>query len=426
MSWAGTVAFRSFGCKLNQFETEFIREDFLRAGYREVEFSQPSDIYLINTCSVTAQSDYHARQAIRAARRRSPSSLIIATGCYAQLNPWILADLADLVLGNGEKGDVLHYLREVNGGGKVFTSPSSAFSTFPRMAIRELRGHTRAFVKIQDGCSTPCSFCIVPKARGRARHASIEEILSQIDSLVKAGYREVVLTGVNIGSLGTDLITLLQRLEEMELPQRVRLSSIEPTDFTPELIDFVAASHKVCPHFHIPLQSGDRGILQLMNRRYDPSFYEALIWELSSKIPQAGIGADVLVGFPGEGEKEYENTYHLVEKLPLAYLHVFSYSPREGTPAAKFPNQVSPVVKKERSLLMRKLGMEKWQRFRERFKGQSLEVLVERGRKDGLITGLTGNYIRVYINSERDSGNKLVKVIVSGLRGKGVEGKLVE
>lgn len=426
MPCQGKVAFRSFGCKLNQFETEFIREDFLRAGFREVGFSQLSDIYLINTCSVTSQSDYHARQAIRKARRLSPHSFIIATGCYAQLNPSALVGLADLVLGNREKRDVLHYLKGTNGGGKVFTSPSSGFSAIPRMVIGGFQGHTRAFIKVQDGCSTPCSFCIVPQARGRARSASLEDILSQIESLAQAGFKEVVLTGVNIGSLGANLIKLLERLEGMELPQRVRFSSIEPTDFTPELIDFVASSRKICPHFHIPLQSGDKGILQLMNRQYNPSFYEGFIRELRSKVPQAGIGADVLVGFPGEGEKAFRNTYQLVERLPLTYLHVFSYSPREGTPAAKFPDQVDPTVKNERSLLMRRLGMEKWRRFREGFLGQTLEILVERGEKEGFFTGLSGNYIRAYIKGGGKLRNRMVRVRTLGLKEKGVWGELVE
>lgn len=426
MPGRGTIAFRSLGCKLNQFETEFTRENFLRAGYREVNFSQVSDIYLINTCSVTSKSDYHARQAIRRARRLSPSSFIIATGCYAQLNPSALAGIADLVLGNREKLDVLHYLKEANGGGRVFTTPSSRFSAFQRMEINGFHGHTRAFIKVQDGCSTPCSFCIVPKARGRSRSAPVEDVLSQIESLSRAGYREVVLTGVNIGNLGGDLIKLLQRVEGMESPQRIRISSIEPMDFTGELIEFVANSRKVCPHFHIPLQSGDKGILQAMNRRYDPSFYEALIRELASKIPQVGIGADVLVGFPGEGEEAFRNTYQLVERLPLTYLHVFSYSPREGTPAARFPNQVYPATKKERSLLMRRLGMEKWRRFREEFLGQTLEILVERGKKEGFFSGLAGNYIRIYIKDGRGLENRLVRVRALGLQGKGIWGELIE
>jgi len=422
----GRIGLRSFGCKLNQFETEFIREEFLRAGYLEVEFSQVADLYLVNTCSVTSQSDYHARQAIRRARRLSPSSLIIATGCYAQTNPAALAGIADLVLGNREKADVLRYLGEVNSGEKVYTSPPSQFSTFPPMAIGGFQGHTRAFVKIQDGCSTPCSFCIVPLARGRARSAPLEAILSQIESLTRAGYQEVVLTGVNIGYLGPDLIELLKRLEGKDYPRRVRLSSIEPTDFTPELIDFVASSSKVCPHFHIPLQSGDKGILQLMNRQYDPKFYENLIWELNSKIPYAGIGADILVGFPGEKEEAFQNTYRLVEKLPLAYFHVFSYSPRKGTLAAEFPDQVDPPVKKRRSLLMRRLGMEKWRRFRERFLGQTLDILVEKGKREGVYTGLAGNYIRAYIRGGEKLENRLVKVEASGLQEKGVWGELIE
>ncbi len=426
MPSGGTVAFRSFGCKLNQYETQFIRENFLRAGYKEVHFSQASDIYLINACSVTSKSDYHARQAIRRARRRSPSSLIIATGCYAQLNPSALARIADIVLGNQEKGNALHYLRETNGGGRVFTTSSSEFSTFQPMKIREFCGHTRAFVKIQDGCSTPCSFCIVPKARGRARSAPLEDILSQIESLAQAGYREVVLSGVNIGTLGDDLIRLLQRLEGMDLPQRVRLSSIEPLDFTTELIDFVATSRKVCPHFHLPLQSGDQEILQAMNRRYDPAFYEELIWELNSRIPGVGIGADVLVGFPGESEKAFRNTYQLVERLPLAYLHVFSYSLRKGTPAAEFPYQVNPTVKSERSVLMRRLGMKKWQSFRERFLSQTLEVLVERNKKEGFFTGLSGNYIRVYIQHGKELGNAFLRVRLIDLKDKGVWGELVK
>jgi len=422
----GRIAFRSFGCKLNQFETEFIREDFLQAGYTEVDFSQASDVYLINTCSITSQSDYHARQAIRGARRRSPSSLIVATGCYAQTNPTALAEIADLVLGNLEKGDVLRYLRKPNSEGRVFISPSSGFSGFPKMAIGDFHGHTRAFIKIQDGCSTPCSFCIVPWARGRARSAPLEAILAQIETLGRAGYREVVLTGVNIGSLGSDLVKLLKKLEDRELPQRVRLSSIEPTDFTPELIDCVASSSKVCPHFHIPLQSGDEGILQLMNRRYGPKFYENLIWELNSKIPQAGIGADILVGFPGEREKAFQNTFQLVERLPLAYLHVFSYSRRKGTPAAKFPDQIAPPVKKQRSLLMRRLGMEKWRRFREGFLGQTLSILVEKGKRKGVYSGLAGNYIRAYIRDGKELENRLVRVKASSLQGKGVWGELLE
>jgi len=430
-----TVALTTIGCKLNQFETIGMREFFERRGYKIVPFSHPADIYVVNTCTVTGKSDYRSRQAIRKAFRLNPQSFIIVTGCYAQLSPRDVAQLegVDLVLGNREKFSLERYLQEPQKfpQPRIYTRDLRQVPDFPTYLIEAFPGYTRAFVKIQDGCDSNCSYCAVRLARGPNRSERPEIILEQVRRLVAAGYKEIVLTGIHLGTYGQDLspdlnlASLLRRLRDIAGLKRIRLSSIEPKEFTPELIEEIVNNERICRHLHIPLQSGDPHILRLMNRDYDPDYYFQLICRLKDLLPEMSIGSDVIVGFPGEGDGHFWNTYKFIETLPISYLHVFSYSRREGTPAAHFPDQVAGEVKKERSRLLRQLGKEKALAFKKGFLGQTVEVLIEntRDKDTGLLRGITDNYIKVLLTGPDDRMNEFYRVRITEIRDNRVMGE---
>ena len=409
------VAFSTIGCKLNQFETMGIRGFFEERGYQIVPFPSPADIYVVNTCTVTGKSDYRSRQAIRKALRTNPASFVVVTGCYAQLNPQEIARIkgVDLILGNDEKFFFSKYFIEPKklSSPAILTSDLASKTSFTTYSLKAFPGYTRAFVKIQDGCNASCSYCAVRGARGINRSENPEIIISQISQLVAAGHKEVVLTGIHLGTYGLDLgreislAGLLKRLRDISDLRKVRLSSVEPREFTPELIEEIADNPKVCRHLHIPLQSGDPDILRRMNRDYDPSYYYDLVTRLKSLMPDLAIGADVIVGFPGEEEQHFRNAYQFIQELPITYLHVFSYSKRKGTPAASFPQQVPTEIKRERSLELRRLGRQKNLAFKKGFLGKTVEVLVEntRDKETGLLKGITDNYIKVLLPDKQCS-----------------------
>ncbi len=418
-----TVAFFTLGCKLNQFETFGLEEQFRRRGYRVLPFGERASVYVVNTCTVTGKSDYRCRQTLRKARRRNPAATVIAVGCYAQTQPGALAGMpeVDLVLGNSEKGDVFSRLEGLGEGERVqVSSPDGAPAPFGQ--ISRFGTHTRAFVKIQDGCDSRCTYCIVPRARGPNRSRPPEDVISQVERLVEGGYREVVLTGVHLGTWGRDLspagslASLLRRIASVQGLGRLRLSSIEPTEFTPELVEAVA-SEKICPHLHIPLQSGSASVLEAMGRPYGPSGYRRLVEDLAAAVPDLGLGADVIAGFPGEGEREFAETVRLIESLPLSYLHVFPYSKRPGTPAAEFPGQVPPEEKERRALALRRLGREKAARYRRERLGRTYEALIENrpDGKTGLSRALTGNYLKALVPAPSEAANTMRKVRLSRL-----------
>ena len=442
-----TISVATLGCKVNQFESEALIDALEQRGYAVVPFEEGADITIINTCTVTHRADFQSRQMVRRASRSNPNSLIIATGCYPQVETDALLKMKGVhyLLGNGEKSRIPDLLPLMRKGEfpRVQVGDIGKERLFSETPLHSFHRHTRAFLKIQDGCNAYCSYCIVPHARGRSRSLQPERVVQNLKVLKARGFKEVVLTGIHLGVHGLDLnphfplAGLLRQLEKEETPDRIRLSSIEPGDFSPELISALSQSSKICPHLHIPIQSGDDDVLKMMNRDYGCSFLADLVRELHLKISNLSIGADVIVGFPGETEERFRHTYGLIESLPFSYLHVFPFSKRKGTPAFQFPRGVNEKEIKERADTMRDLGKQKRQAFYRRFLNQELSVLVE-GRKEkesGRWKGLSRNYIPVLLDNRNGAGehlddgdgvNQEWTVRVIELAEKGVIGKVLE
>ena len=439
-----TISIATLGCKVNQFESEALMSALEQRGYGLVPFGERADITIINTCTVTHRADFQSRQMVRRAFRSNPKSLIIVTGCYSQVEPEAIARIEGVkyLLGNREKGLIPDLLPMMQKGelSRIQVADIQKETLFSDTPLSSFHYHTRAFLKIQDGCDARCSYCIVPHARGRGRSLPPERALEHLKVLKERGFKEVVLTGIHIGSYGLDLSPpfslekLLRRIEEEETSHRIRLSSIEPLDFSEGLISFLSQSTKVCPHLHIPIQSGDDEILKKMNRNYDRSLLSDLIQELHQRIPNLSIGADVIVGFPGETEEKFKQTYELIKSLPLSYLHIFPFSKRKGTPASQFPQQVDEGKIKKRAEEMRELGKQKRQAFYRRFLDQELNVLVEdrREKGSGRWKGLSRNYIPVLLPHESGSEgepnwiNQEWTMKVIGFEENGVIGRVVE
>ena len=413
-----TVTIATLGCKVNQFESEAILDSLEQQGYQTVPFGDPADITLINTCTVTHRADFQSRQMVRKALRFSPNSLLIVTGCYAQVDPQAFAEMEGVtyLLGNKEKYFLSELLPQMEQGrlGRLQISEIEKETQFLDAPLTSFHRHTRAFLKIQDGCNGHCSYCIVPYARGPSRSLSPEAIVEHCASLKEKGFKEVVLTGIHIGAYGQDfsppfsLENLLERLEHAETPPRIRLSSIEPLDFSPTLISFLSHSIKICPHLHIPIQSGDDDILKKMNRSYASSFLSSLINDLHRRIPQLSLGADVIVGFPGETDEQFQHTLELIQTLPLSYLHVFPFSKRKGTPASGFPHPVRESTITERAEVLRTLGKRKRRSFHETFLHQELNVLIQarQDRRTACWKGLSRNYVPVLVTRDANSKDK--------------------
>ena len=438
-----TIAVATLGCKVNQFESEALIDALEQRGYRLIPLEEGADIAIINTCTVTHRADFQSRQMVRRASRYNQESLIIVTGCYPQVEPDAFLKMKGVhyVLGNGEKSQIPNLLPSMRKGDfpTVQVSDIQKDEFFSETPLHSFHQHTRAFLKIQDGCNAGCSYCIVPRARGRSRSLQPERVIENVKVLREEGFKEVVLTGIHLSAYGLDLDPpfplekLIKHLEKEDTPARIRLTSIEPKDFSPELISTLSGSNKICPHLHIPIQSGDDEILKKMNRDYDRSFLSDLVQELHVKIPKLCIGADVIVGFPGETEDKFKSTYRLVESLPFSYLHVFPFSKRKGTPAFQFPEQVDDKEIKKRAERMRELGHQKREAFYSRFLNQELSVLVEdRKEETGGWKGLSRNYIPVLladqkrVKKDRDWVNQEWSVTVTELAGKGVVGNVSE
>lgn len=415
-----TVALHTLGCKLNYAETSMIARQFLDRGYRVVELASGADVTVINTCSVTGRADRECRQLIRRSLRASKNSFVVVTGCYAQLEPEEVASIEGVgaVLGSREKFNIFdHVDPEARGSApQVHVSAISESDDFGIAYSSAESGRTRAFLKVQDGCDYNCSFCTIPLARGESRSQPIDACLAQARLLASQGYREIVLTGVNVGDYGKkgeeDLLSLLRQIEAVPGIARIRISSIEPNLLTDQIIDFVAASPIVCNHFHIPLQSGDDEILRSMRRRYGSAFYAGRINRIRSMIPDCGIGADVIVGFPGETDRHFAATVDFLDSLPLSYLHAFTYSERPNTPAARFAGQVPPEVRFERNRALRMLGRKKKSAFHERMTGTIRPVLFEGDLKDGLRFGFTEEYVRVGVPEESTEENMILDTLI--------------
>jgi threonylcarbamoyladenosine tRNA methylthiotransferase MtaB len=397
------IAFSTLGCKINQYETDLMQQDLASKGNTIVPFDAEADIYIVNTCSVTAKSDYQSRQVIRSATRRAIGAQVVVTGCYASTRPEEIKKIpgVSLVVNNQEKVHMLDSL--------VPLCPVSANAALPRVSgkTKALHGRTRGFLKIQDGCDNACSYCIVPLARGGSRSVDSGAVVKEFERQVQEGCPEIVLTGIHIGRYGSDLspatnlTELLSTLVPIRNRSRVRLSSIEPKEITSEMIGLLG--NGLCRHLHIPLQSGDDIILAAMKRDYTSGFYLDLLQRISNYVPGIALGADVMVGFPGEGAAEFQNTLRLIENSPLTHLHVFSYSPRRGTEAAVMKNQVPEAVKKQRNEALRELGKRKNFSFRKKFLGCELKVIVEDkiDAATGFLSGFTENYIRIAVRGAK-------------------------
>jgi threonylcarbamoyladenosine tRNA methylthiotransferase MtaB len=417
VSFMPRVALHTLGCKLNYAETSTIGRQFRERGYHVVPFGDDADVCVINTCTVTERADRECRQLIRRARRTSPRAFIVVTGCYAQLQPEAVASIAgvDLVLGSRDKFSVFEHGGAFVRGDvpRVVVSPVGEDAEFGP-AASTAGDRTRAFLKVQDGCDYSCSYCTIPLARGGSRSLPVSACVDHAAGLVAQGYREIVLTGVNVGDYGrqegTSLLTLLRALVAVPGLARLRISSIEPNLFDDEILALAADVPVLCPHFHIPLQSGDDRILRLMRRRYTAGDVAALLDRIHRKLPHAGVGMDVIVGFPGEEEAHFEVTHRFLADQAVSYLHVFTYSERPDTPAASLPGRVEPRHRFARNEALRALGQRKRESFGRAHLGSVRTVLTEQDVAGGRRLGFTDNYLRVALPADAAPGNALVPV----------------
>lgn len=395
------VSFHTLGCKLNFSESSTLAREFERGGYRRVEASEPTDVAVINSCSVTEHADKKCRNIIRKIHRRNPNAIIAVTGCYAQLKPEAIAEIegVDIVLSNNDKGDLFRRVDELKERGKAEVYSCSVENLTRFFAAYSSGDRTRSFLKVQDGCDYKCAYCTIHYARGSSRNIPIADIIEEAKEIAAAGQKEIVITGVNTGDFGRTtgerFIDLLRELDKVEGIERYRISSIEPNLITDEIIEFCAASKKFVPHFHIPLQSGSTRILGLMRRRYTAERYRERIAKIRELMPDSFLGVDVIVGFPGEGEEEFMETYHLLEEVGASFLHIFPFSERPGTPAVSMPNKVQTRISTERVERLEELSAKLNRRFAERFLGQTREVLFESTNHNGIMYGYTDNYLRV-------------------------------
>ena len=428
------VAFKTLGCKLNYSETSSISREFVKKGYEKVSFDDASDIYVINTCSVTQNADKEFKYLVNKVKRKNPNSSVVAIGCYAQLKPKKISEIpgVDLVLGADKKFDILNYLNlEDQDNNNIHSCEINSVDFFK--SSYSLGDRTRSFLKVQDGCDYKCTYCTIPLARGKSRSGTISEILDNVKHLVASGVKEIVLTGVNIGDYGifdtktkkreTNFYELISNIDLIPDLNRVRISSIEPNLLSDEIIQFVHNSNSFVKHFHIPLQSGSDKILKLMKRRYLKNLYISRINKIKELMPDCCIGVDVIVGFPGETEEDFNETYEFLNTLNISYLHVFSYSERENTEAIKIRDVVSFEERAERSKMLHILSNKKTHLFNDKFLNSNRLVLFE-SIKNGKVIGHTDNYIQVQVDGDSKLINKILPVNLELNRGSNIFGTL--
>ncbi len=416
-----TVAFHTLGCKLNFSETSTLSRMLEKEGFEKKEFDSQADVYVINTCSVTDNADKECRQLVRRIQRRSPESLVVITGCYAQLKPKEIASIpgVDLVLGAAEKFNLSQHLKELTKGNSAKISSCEIEEISGFNASYSLLDRTRTFLKVQDGCSYNCSFCTIPMARGKSRSDTIENVIINARQLAYQGVKEIVLTGVNLGDFGKgpdgdqrtkeSFYELVQALDEVEGIQRFRISSIEPNLLSNSIIEFVANSKKFMPHFHIPLQSGSNNVLGLMRRRYKRELYAERVGLIKTLMPHCCIGVDVIVGFPGETDTEFNETLEFLHALDISYLHVFTYSERDNTKALEIEPVVPMNIRHQRNKVLRNLSYMKMQYFTQQHEGQTRKVLFEANSKSGMMEGYTDNYIKITAPYKKEWVNEIVE-----------------
>ena len=425
-----SVAFATLGCRVNHYETEAMTEKFLREGYEITEFDNFADVYVINTCSVTNMSDKKSRQIIGRARRKNENAVIAAVGCYSQVSPDEVSkiDGVDVVLGTRNKGDVVYYVNKAKDEGKMQVAVGEVLKnkTFEELNIEEYQDKTRAFLKIQDGCNRFCTYCLIPYTRGRTCSKDPDKVLEEIKRLEEHGFKEIILSGIHTASYGVDLegdvtlISLLQEIEKLDGIERVRIGSIEPSFFTDEVIEKMRHMKKLCPQFHLSLQSGCDETLKRMNRRYTAKEYEEAVYKIRENLKDASITTDVIVGFPGETDEEFNETYKFLERIKLTKTHIFKFSPRKGTKAENMPNQVDGTIKEKRSKALIELNNKNEGEFSESLVRREMDVLVEKelNEKPGYFEGYTRNYVRVVFESEKsDIIGKIVKCKIEEANG---------
>lgn len=427
------AAFFTLGCKVNQYESEAMRESFESAGYETVDFGDFADVYIINTCSVTAIADRKSRKAIKQARNLNHDAIVVVAGCYSQTNPNAVKTLevADVIIGNTEKENIVDIVESYKGETIEKVNDIMKCRTFAGPTAASHKGKTRAFMKIQDGCDNFCTYCIIPYARGPVRSRPVDEIIAEAKSFVKNGYKEIVLTGIHITKYGKDLknITLtdvLSELNKIEDLERIRLGSLEYNRNLTEIVERVGEYPKLCPHFHISLQSGSAGMLERMKRTYTPAEYKAAVELIRKTWSEAAITTDIMVGFPGETDEEFAESMSFAKEIGFAKMHVFAYSRRPGTIADKMENQVPETIKKQRSEKMQALATRLENEFYKSCIGNRFSVLVERKTGDNLYEGHTENYIPVEITSRTDITKQIVRVEALGINGETVTGNIIK
>ena len=409
---------------------------FKKDGYTQVESEEFADVYVINTCTVTHMSDRKSRQYIRRMKKKNPDAIIAVVGCYSQVSPEEILEIEEvnLVMGTNERRQIVEEIKKLDASKKASTVDDiMKVRAFEEIEINQTNGRTRAFMKIQDGCDRFCTYCIIPYARGgRVRSRDLESVINEANKLANNGYKEIVLTGIHVASYGkdvkdadTNLLTVIKAIDKIEGVERIRLSSVEPLLMTDEFIDTVAKMPKVCPHFHLSLQSGCDEKLKRMNRRYTTKEYKDIVDKLRQKMPNVAITTDVIVGFPGETNNEFSQTYEFLRDIELSQMHVFKYSPRKGTPAADMENQIDPQMKQMRSDKLIALNKQNFTNFAKKFEGQEFNVLFEQNIGENKYEGLTPNYIRVIVESEEDIQGKILKTKINDVKDEYVEGILV-
>lgn len=412
------------GCKVNQNETDAIVSSLIQAGFQEVPFEEKADLYVINTCTVTHLADRKSRQMVRRAIKNNPTAMVVVTGCYAQTSPGDVLGIngVDLVIGTQDRHRLLDLLEEAKAARKPLNVVGDIMQAddFEEITGEELHPHmVRAYLKIQEGCNQYCSYCIIPYARGPVRSRPLERVLEAAKQLVYSGYKEIILTGIHTGAYGSDLrpqmdlAGLVGELVRISDLKRLRISSLDPNEINEELLQVMTSSPILCPHLHISLQSGDDEILGRMNRHYDTAYYLSLVERIRRILPDIAFTTDIMVGFPGETEEAFQNTYDLVEKIGFSGLHVFKYSPRKGTAAASFPDQISPQVKEERSKRLIALGERLSREYARKYLGRTVEVLAEQRVEingENFWEGHSGNYLKILFAENGDYKGQLVSV----------------
>lgn len=412
------VAFYTLGCKVNQYETEAMEELFVKRGYEVVDSNNVADIYVINTCTVTNLGDRKSRQFIRRAKRINRDSIIAVVGCYSQIAPEEVEkiDGVDIIIGTAERNKIVDLCEKFKSEkSKInIVKDIKNYKGFENLNINQIKSKTRAYIKIQDGCNQYCSYCIIPYARGPVRSRKLEDILSEANKLAKSNFKEVILTGIHVASYGkdlanTNLIDVIEEVSKIKGIERIRLSSMEPTFIDEKFMKKAVKIDKLCDHFHLSLQSGSDSVLKRMNRKYTTKQYASIVDLIRKYMPDAGITTDIIVGFPGETDREYNETCEFVKKIGFSRIHVFKYSPRKGTPASKFANQIHGSIKHERSEKLINIGNKLMDKFNSKFIGRRIEVLFEE-EKNGFFEGYTTNYIRVKSKFDINVKGKILPV----------------